>query len=141
MKLSQLLSALGANCPREADITALTCDSREAVPGALFVAVEGAKQDGRACIPDALARGAAAVICRPPLRSGIPGAAVDDPRAALARLAAEFYGHPARELSLTAVTGTKGKTTTAHMLREIFTAAGYKTGMTGTLGAYIGRSL
>ena len=141
MKLSQLLSALGADCPREAEITALTCDSREAVPGALFVAMEGAKHDGRACIPDALARGAAAVVCRPPLPEDIPGASTDDPRAALARLAAEFYNHPARELSLIAVTGTKGKTTTAHMLREIFTAAGYKTGMIGTLGAYIGRAL
>ena len=96
MKLSQLLSVLGADCPRETDITALTCDSREAVPGAMFVAVEGAKQDGRACIPDALARGAAAVVCRPPLPGGVAGAAVDQPRAALARLAAEFYGHPAR---------------------------------------------
>ena len=141
MKLSQLLSAIGTDCSREADITALTCDSREVVPGALFVAVEGAKQDGRTCIPDALARGAAAVVCRPPLPEGIPGAAVDEPRTALALLAAEFYGHPARDLSLIAVTGTKGKTTTAHMLREIFTAAGYKTGMIGTLGAYIGRKL
>ena len=141
MKLSQLLSALGADCSQDTEITALTCDSREAVPGALFVAVEGAKHDGRACIPDALARGAAAVVCRPPLPEGIPGASTDDPRAALARLAAEFYRHPARELSLIAVTGTKGKTTTTHMLREIFTAAGYKTGMTGTLGAYIGRTL
>lgn len=141
MKLSQLLSVLGTDCPREADITALACDSREVVPGALFVAMEGAKYDGRACIPDALARGAAAVVCRPPLPEGIAGAAADDPRAALARLAAEFYGHPARELSLTAVTGTKGKTTTVHMLREILTAAGYKTGMTGTLGAWIGRKL
>ena len=141
MKLSRLLSVLGADCPHDAEITALTCDSREVIPGALFVAVKGAKQDGRACIPDALARGAAAVICRPPLRSGVAGAATEEPRIALARLAAEFYGHPARELSLIAVTGTKGKTTTAHMLREIFSAAGHKTGMTGTLGAYIGRTL
>ena len=141
MKLSQLLFVLGADCPQETNITALTCDSREVVPGALFVAVEGAKQDGRACIPDALARGAAAVVCRPPLPEGIAGAAVDRPRVALARLAAEFCSHPARELSLIAVTGTKGKTTTAHMLREIFSAAGYKTGMIGTLGAYIGRKL
>ena len=141
MKLSRLLSALGAECPQDAEITALACDSREVVPGALFAAMEGAKDDGRAHIPDALARGAAAVVCRPPLPEGVPGAAADDPRAALARLAAEFYGHPARSLSLIAVTGTKGKTTTAHMLREILSAAGYRTGMTGTLGAYIGRAL
>ena len=86
-----------------------------------------------------MARGAAAVVCRPPLPEGVPGAAVDDPRAALALLAAEFYGHPEQALTLIAATGTKGKTTTAHMLREILAAAGYKTGMIGTLGAYIGR--
>ncbi len=141
MKLSQLLSAIGADCPHDAEITALTCDSREAAPGALFAALEGARTDGRTHIPDALERGAAAVICRPPLPDGVPGAAVDDPRSALALLAMEFYGHPERALTLIAVTGTKGKTTTAHMLREILTAAGYKTGMIGTLGAYIGREL
>ena len=139
MKLSQLLSAVGADCPHDADITALTCDSREVIPGALFVALEGANADGRAYISDALERGAAAVVCRPPLPENIPCVAVDDPRAALALLAAEFYGHPARGLTLIAVTGTKGKTTTAHMLRDILTAAGHKTGMIGTLGAYIGR--
>ncbi len=138
MKLSQLLSAIGADCPQEAEITALACDSREVVPGALFAALEGARTDGRAHIPDALKRGAAAVVCSPPLPENVPGAAADDPRAALALLAAEFYGHPAKNLALIAVTGTKGKTTTAHMLRDILTAAGHKTGMTGTLGAYIG---
>ncbi len=138
MKLSQMLSAVGAGCPQEAEITALTCDSREVVPGALFVAMEGANTDGHSHIPDALERGAAAVLCRPPLPEGVPGAAVDDPRAALAPLAAEFYGHPETALALIAVTGTKGKTTTAHMLRDILTAAGCKTGMIGTLGAYIG---
>lgn len=139
MKLSQLLSAVGANCPRDTDITALVCDSREVIPGALFVALEGANTDGRAYISDALERGAAAVVCRPPLPEGIPGAAVDDPRTALALLAAEFYGHPAAQLTLIALTGTKGKTTTAHMLRDILSAAGHKTGMIGTLGAYIAR--
>lgn len=138
MKLSQLLSAIGASCPQEAEITALTCDSREVVPGALFAAMEGANTDGRAHIPEALERGAAAVVCRPPLPESVPGASVDDPRAALALLAAEFYGHPEKALTLIAVTGTKGKTTTAHMLRDILTAAGRKTGMIGTLGAYIG---
>ena len=144
MKLSQLLSAIGADCPQDADITALACDSREVVPGALFAAMQGANADGRAYIPQALERGAAAVVCARsisdgPRPEGVPGVAVDDPRAALALLAAEFYGHPAEQLTLIAVTGTKGKTTTAHMLRDILTAAGRKTGMIGTLGAYIGR--
>lgn len=138
MKLSQLLSAIGADCPQEAEITALTCDSREVVPGALFAALEGARTDGRAHIPDALSHGAAAVVCRPPLPENVPGAAAERPRAALALLAAEFYGRPADALTLIAVTGTKGKTTTAHMLRDILTAEGHKTGMIGTLGTYIG---
>ena len=140
MKLSQLLAAAGADCPREADISALTCDAREVIPGALFAALPGARADGRDFIPQALAGGAAAVICAPPLPEGVNGAAFDDPRAAFARMAAEFYGRPARNLTLIAITGTKGKTTTAHMLREIFSAAGYKTGMIGTLGSYIGRA-
>ncbi len=139
MKLSQLLRVIGARCPQDPDITALTCDSREAVPGALFAALPGHRADGRAHIPEALYRGAAAVVCAPPLPGGVPGAAADDPRAALALLAAEFYGRPADVLTLIAVTGTKGKTTTAHMIRDILSAAGYKTGMIGTLGAYIGR--
>ena len=139
MKLSQLLRVIGARCPQGPDITALTCDSREAVPGALFAALPGHRADGRAHIPEALYRGAAAVVCAPPLPGGVPGAAADDPRAALALLAAEFYGRPADALTLIAVTGTKGKTTTAHMIRDILSAAGYKTGMIGTLGAYVGR--
>ncbi len=141
MKLSQLLSAIGTRCPWDADITALACDSREVVPGALFAALKGSSTDGRAYIPDALARGAAAVVCAPPLPAGVNGAAMDDPRAALAPLAAQFYGHPAEQLTLIAITGTKGKTTTAFMLREILSAAGLKTGMIGTLGAWIGPEL
>lgn len=141
MKLSQLLSVLGADCPQDAEITALACDSREVVPGALFAALPGHRADGRAYIADALNRGAAAVVCAPPLPQNVPGICIpaDDPRAALALLAAEFYGRPAGGLSLIAVTGTKGKTTTAHMVRDILSAAGYVTGMTGTLGTYIGR--
>ena len=141
MKLSQLLSVLGADCPQDAEITALACDSREVVPGALFAALPGHRADGRAYIADALDRGAAAVVCAPPLPQNVPGICIpaDDPRAALALLAAEFYGRPAGGLSLIAVTGTKGKTTTAHMVRDILSAAGYVTGVTGTLGTYIGR--
>ncbi len=138
MKLSRLLSAIGADCTQDVEISSLTCDSRQAGPGALFVAVEGARANGRSYISDALERGAAAVVCRPPLPSGVPGAAVDGTRAALPRLASEFYGRPANDLTLIAVTGTKGKTTTAHMLRDILNAAGYMTGMIGTLGAFLG---
>ena len=73
MKLSRLLSVLGADCPQDAEITALACDSREVVPGALFAALPGHRADGRAYIADALNRGAAAVVCAPPLPQNVPG--------------------------------------------------------------------
>ena len=64
---------------------------------------------------------------------------VPDTREALACLAAAWFGHPARELCIIGITGTKGKTTTAHMLRSILEEQGEQAGMIGTLGAYIGR--
>ena len=141
MKLSQLLSALRLPCPADVEISSLACDSREVSPGALFVALPGAREDGHAHIREAVRRGAAAVLCAPPLPEGVPAAAVDDPRAALGPLAARFYGWPARQMTMLAVTGTKGKTTTAHMLRAILARAGHTCGMIGTLGAFIGDDL
>lgn len=138
MKLSRLLSAAGLVCPEEREITGLACDSNQVGPGALFVALEGARTDGRAYIPQAAERGAAAVVCREGGEAPIPVIHAPDPRYALAHMAAEFYGRPADRMSLIAVTGTKGKTTTAHMVREILTAAGHRTGMIGTLGAFAG---
>lgn len=139
MKLSQLLSAAGLSCPEEREITNITCVSGEVTPGALFVALEGARTDGRTYIPEAVERGAAAVLCRGGADAPVPVIDVPDPRKALGLMAAEFDGNPAAGMTTVAVTGTKGKTTTAHMLREILLAAGHKSGMIGTLGAYSGR--
>lgn len=139
MKLSQLLHAVGVECPQDAEITAITCDSRKVVPGALFAALEGAQNDGREYIPAAVERGAAAILCRGGAEAAVPVMDVPEPREVLGVMAAEFYGRPADRMTMVAVTGTKGKTTTAHMLREIFMAAGHQTGMIGTLGAFINR--
>ena len=139
MRLSRLLTPLGLACPGDdLEITGLTCDSRQVSPGMLFAALSGARADGADYISQALERGAAAILTSGPAIPGVPTLSVPDPRRTLALLAGEFYGHPDRELSLLAVTGTKGKTTTAHMLRDILSAAGYKTGMIGTLGAFVG---
>ncbi|MDD6160924.1 MAG: UDP-N-acetylmuramoyl-L-alanyl-D-glutamate--2,6-diaminopimelate ligase, partial [Oscillospiraceae bacterium] len=138
MKLSRLAAAAGLECPREAEITGITDRAERVTPGALFAALKGARADGRDYIPLAVKNGAAAVLCRegsapvPVLRAG-------EPRLALAQMAAEFYGRPGEEMTLIAVTGTKGKTTAAHMLRDILMAAGKRVGMIGTLGAYIDR--
>ena len=136
MKLSRLAKAAGLSCTEDTEITHVTCDSREVGEGSLFAALEGAKADGRAYITEAESRGAAAILCREGGGCDIPVIRTPHPRRALALMAAEFYGRPAEKLTVVAVTGTKGKTTTAHMLREIFLAAGHKTGMMGTLGAF-----
>lgn len=139
MKLSQLLEGIGVYCTQDREITAVTCDSEAVIPGALFAALEGNRADGRSFIPAAVKNGAAAVLCRGMADTTVPVIDVPEPRRALGRIAAEFYGRPAEKLRLIAVTGTKGKTTTAHMLQEIFMAAGMKTGMIGTLGAFVER--
>lgn len=139
MKLSRLLAPLGLSCTQEAEITALTCDSREVIPGSLFAALVGHRTDGNHFIPQAITKGAAAVLSGGEADLPVPHIRHPDPREILGPLAAEFYGHPAKQMTLIGITGTKGKTTTAHMLREIFTAAGHKTGMIGTLGAFVGR--
>lgn len=139
MKLSQLLAPLGLTCTKDTEITSIVCDSGQAAPGSLFAALEGHRANGEAFIPQAIERGAAAVLSRGETDLPIPHIRHPNPREILGPLAAEFYGHPADELTLIAVTGTKGKTTTAHMVREILTAAGHKTGMMGTLGAFIGK--
>lgn len=89
-------------------------------PGDLFFALVGARDDGHRFIPDALARGAAAVVGEkllPPLP--VPYLPVPDARAALAHAAAAFYGHPTRDLRTIGVTGTNGKTTVVHLLGQL----------------------
>jgi UDP-N-acetylmuramoyl-L-alanyl-D-glutamate--2,6-diaminopimelate ligase len=118
-----------------ASISGITLDSRQVAPGFIFVAVRGLKMDGNRFIPDAIARGAAAIV------SALPGEAypektwiqVTDEREALAVLAANFYGHPAASLHAIGVTGTNGKTTTTYLIEGILKAAGYPSAVFGTI--------
>ena len=115
----------------------LTADSREVRPGWLFAAIPGAKADGAIFLPDAVARGAGAVLGRPEIAPaakalGVRFIAADNPRAALAKLAAAFYG--AQPAIVAAVTGTNGKTSIAVFLREIWTALGRRAASLGTIG-------
>ena len=139
MKLSRLAAAAGLACTEDAEISSVTCHSGNVVPGALFAALEGVNADGRAFVPEAVERGAAAVLCRGGVEAPVPVLRVPEPRKALGQMAAEFYGRPGDAMTLAAITGTKGKTTTAHMLRDILSAAGHRVGMMGTLGAFVGR--
>ncbi len=143
MKLSKLLEDVPHKLLSDAgdpEIAGVCFDSRKAAPGALFVALSGARSDGHDFVPAALSLGAAAVVVERPVEAGagVSVVQVEDARAALALISAAFYGRPAEKLTVIGITGTKGKTTTAFILRAILTAAGYKTGMIGTVGTFIG---
>jgi len=124
--------------PGQADpeITGISEDSREIRPGWLFVAVPGTRLDGHDFVTDAARRGAAAVVAeRPVPGTALPTTIVPSARAALAQLAARFYGCPSRRLRLVGFTGTFGKTTTSEVLRALLTAGGHRVGVIGSLGA------
>jgi UDP-N-acetylmuramoyl-L-alanyl-D-glutamate--2,6-diaminopimelate ligase len=118
--------------------SALSADSRAVLPGAVYVAVRGSQADGHRFVPDAVRRGAAAVIVETPGAAGVPEVVVRDGRRAALALGAAWYGHPARRLSLVGVTGTNGKTTTTGLIRHLLNAAG-TSGSIGTLGAFDGK--
>jgi len=123
-------------------------DSREARPGSLFVCVKGYVSDGHEYAAKALEGGASALVSQRRFGElGIPArrapgvrafVRVRDPRRALAAASHLFYGAPAKKLALAGITGTKGKTTTAHMIRSIWDAAGIKSGLIGTIENCVG---
>jgi UDP-N-acetylmuramoyl-L-alanyl-D-glutamate--2,6-diaminopimelate ligase len=117
-------------------ISSVTSDSRNVRPGALFFALAGSKADGRAFVPDAAAKGAAAIIGafeRPAdLPAGIAFARADDPRLALAHAASTF--HPRQPATIVAITGTSGKSSVADFTRQIFQRLGHEAASLGTVG-------
>lgn len=135
----QILNPLPENLPEILDIT---LDSRQTKPGSLYVAVPGTKADGHDFIPQALAAGAAAVLGSKNAGEfqdlDVPYLQVEDSRQALARLAAAWYGYPARKLVVIGVTGTDGKTTTVNLIYQILLAAGFQAGLISTVNAVIG---
>jgi UDP-N-acetylmuramoyl-L-alanyl-D-glutamate--2,6-diaminopimelate ligase len=120
-------------------ITGIAIDNRLVQPGDLFVALKGSSADGHQYIPDAIRRGAAAVVGDITLTGlTVPYIQVENSRQALTWLAAAFYGNPGRKLTVIGVTGTDGKTTTCNLLYQILLRAGYKTGLISTVNAVIG---
>ncbi|MFL6211616.1 MAG: UDP-N-acetylmuramoyl-L-alanyl-D-glutamate--2,6-diaminopimelate ligase [Pyrinomonadaceae bacterium] len=118
----------------------VTHDSRQVQQGSLFAAIQGANLDAHRFITQALAQGAVGVISERARPADFAGAwlQITDARAALARAAAEVQGYPARELTLVGITGTNGKTTTAHLVAAMAEAAGHKVALLGTVGYRIG---
>jgi UDP-N-acetylmuramoyl-L-alanyl-D-glutamate--2,6-diaminopimelate ligase len=119
------------------EIAALAYDSRRAVPGTLFFCVRGFTTDGHEHAPEAVARGAAALVVERPLELGVPEVLVPDARAAMAPAATRFYGDPTRRLAVVGITGTNGKTTTAFMVRALLEAAGRPCALMGTVKSVV----
>lgn len=131
MKLEELLEGvenIGIRGEGSIEITGIRYDSRDVEPGSLFVAVRGERFDGNRFIPDAVGRGAGAIVSESPLvRDSLPGVAwirVASSRTALGALASRFFGRPTGRLRLVGVTGTNGKTTTAHIVASVLSGGG-----------------
>jgi UDP-N-acetylmuramoyl-L-alanyl-D-glutamate--2,6-diaminopimelate ligase len=124
------------------DVDGVTYRSAEVTPGALFVAIPGKWRDGHDFIPEALARGAVAIIGERPAPVDLPDgrvyARVADARLALGLAAAAYYGHPTRRIMVVGVTGTDGKTTTTNLVEALLAGAGRRTGMMSTVDFKIG---
>ncbi len=141
MKLKELLQGLEYKCPigLETEIRDIVYDSRKAAEGTLFVCLKGFSSDGHQYARQAAENGAAAIVAEHEVdAAGKPVVIVENARKALAYLSAAYFGHPADHIQVIGVTGTKGKTTTAHMIRAILQKAGIPTGMIGTVGVSIG---
>lgn len=141
-RLSQLLrginyqSLLGQADP---SIAGLAYHSQRVEPGFLFASMRGSQHDGHTFIPEALERGAAALLVGPqgaalvPEPAPVPVVVAEDVRVALAFLAQTFYDNPSAQLNLIGITGTNGKTTTSHLVEALLGSEGRDTGLIGTL--------
>jgi UDP-N-acetylmuramoyl-L-alanyl-D-glutamate--2,6-diaminopimelate ligase len=132
-----LRDLMGPGAP-EVEISGLAYASQSVTAGALFFCVPGFRSDGHDFAPDAVNRGAAALVTERRLDLGVPELVVDDVRAAMGPAAARFYGDPTAELDVVGITGTNGKTTTAFLVRHLLEAGGRQTGLLGTVKRVVG---
>lgn len=150
MKLRNLLQKLDYKCvcgSLETEISKICCDSRQAVSGCLFVCIKGTDYDGHDFAIKAVESGAAALVTDDKealgkLSEDLTGTTViqvESARFALAYLAAAFFKEPAGRLTTIGITGTKGKTTTAYLIRSVLEQAGLRTGLIGTIETIIGK--
>jgi UDP-N-acetylmuramoyl-L-alanyl-D-glutamate--2,6-diaminopimelate ligase len=143
MRLVDLIAGLDVSSlgPRPLDavrVCDLTDDSRTVLPGSLFIARSGTKSDGRTFIPEAVRAGAVAVltdIAEPALGRAleVPVVVARDLSLAMARMAERFYGDPSGKLTLVGITGTNGKTTTAHLVHQLLNGVNIRCGLIGTV--------
>ena len=142
MKLSSVLKGLSCFGVKndEAEISDIAYDSRKAKEGVMFVCLCGVNADGHNFARSAYEKGSRVFLCEKEV--SLPEDAqiiiCENTRAALALVSANFFENPSREIAVIGITGTKGKTTTAHIVKGVLEAAGIKTGIIGTIGAGYG---
>lgn len=142
MKLAELLKDIEVRelcAPPELEISDVAYDSRQAREGGVFVAIRGFESDGHRYIPQAVANGAACVICEEKPSLDVPYVIVADSRLALAVASKNLFGNPGGEMAIIGVTGTNGKTTTTYLIKHLLEQKkGATVGLIGTNGNMIG---
>ena len=143
MNLAKMLERVEYECisgTTDVEITQVVNDSRKAGPGALFLCIRGAVVDGHTFADAVVKQGARALVVEEEVDvpEGVTVIKVADSRYAMALIAAAWYGHPASQLKVIGITGTKRKTTTTYMVKSILENAGYKVGLIGTIESIIG---
>ncbi len=145
MKLKDLLQdipVLECTADRNLDIDNVYYDSRKVTAGSLFVAVSGFAADGNRFIPMALSKGAVAVVTAKKPQEEVPYVLVESDRLALAMLGCNFYGHPAKAMTMIGITGTNGKTSSTLLLKQVLeTVLGAKVGLIGTMANMVGEEV
>lgn len=146
MRLDRLLEGIEVSClcgdASVVEILDLAYDSRKVVPGSLFFAVPGLRNDGRQFAAEAIQKGARAVVAQAGGQTRIPDGVlveVGDVREAMARIAARFFGEPSSRLLLVGVTGTNGKTTFTYLMESILDQARCRPGVIGTIVSRLGK--
>ena len=142
MKLKDLLQGipvLEVNADLQMNIEAVAYDSRKVTEGSLFVAITGFASDGNRFIPMAMQKGAAVVVTAKKPEGNIPYVLVENDRYALAMIGTNFYGHPAKSMTMVGVTGTNGKTSVTLLLKHVLEKTmGAKVGLIGTMENLVG---
>ena len=135
-RLLQGVDILSSTGGLDKDIAGVASDSRAVEPGYAFVCYDGVNVDGHTFIPQAVQNGATTIIGKKPqpVPPGVTYIQTPNGRIAFSVIAANWYGNPANRLKLIGITGTNGKTSTAHLAHSIFKAAGLKSGFMGTVG-------
>ena len=142
MKIREILNGIEYECTGlgDTEIRDIAYDSRKAGEGIAFVCLKGAFADGHKYAASAYEKGSRVFVCSDEISVGDDATVitVEDTRATLAKMSCNFFRHPSKEMAVIGITGTKGKTTVAHIVKSVLEAGGMMTGIIGTVGASYG---